>query len=81
METTASAKFDQTLNEATLSLKPFALRLTKDSEAANDLLQETVLKAFTNKEKFSTGTWKLSRSTGTASRNPVGRLPMSLYNR
>jgi RNA polymerase sigma-70 factor (ECF subfamily) len=30
--------------------------LTKDSEDANDLLQETMLKAFTNREKFAEGT-------------------------
>jgi RNA polymerase sigma-70 factor (ECF subfamily) len=38
------------------SLKPFALKLTKDMEEANDLLQETILKAFTNRDKFTDGT-------------------------
>lgn len=38
------------------ALKPFAIKLTRDSEDANDLLQETVLKAFNNREKFSEGT-------------------------
>lgn len=38
------------------SLKPFALKLTKDAEEANDLLQETMLKAITNKDKFTEGT-------------------------
>lgn len=38
------------------SLKPFALKLTKDVEEANDLLQETMLKAITNKDKFTEGT-------------------------
>jgi RNA polymerase sigma-70 factor (ECF subfamily) len=37
-------------------LKPFALKLTRDVEDANDLLQETILKAFSNKDKFTDGT-------------------------
>ncbi len=49
-------EFSYSLNKMTKSLKPFALRLTKDIEEANDLLQETVLKAFTNREKFTDGT-------------------------
>jgi RNA polymerase sigma-70 factor (ECF subfamily) len=49
-------EFDSTIAKAVRSLRPFALRLTKDIEDANDLLQETVLKAFTNKEKFADGT-------------------------
>lgn len=47
-------------NEMLLSnadfLKPFAVNLTKDTEAANDLYQETLYKALANKEKYSTGT-------------------------
>ncbi len=49
-------EFSFTINKAAKSLKPFALRLTKDSEDANDLLQETLLKAYINREKFSEGT-------------------------
>jgi len=49
-------EFGYSINKISSSLKPFALRLTKDDEAANDLLQETVLKAFTNREKFTDGT-------------------------
>lgn len=49
-------EFGYSINKVTSSLKPFALRLTKDDEAANDLLQETVLKAFTNREKYTDGT-------------------------
>jgi RNA polymerase sigma-70 factor (ECF subfamily) len=45
-----------TLNQMSKTLRPFALKLTKDSEDANDLLQETLLKAFTNREKFNEGT-------------------------
>lgn len=37
-------------------LKPFAMKLTRDVEDAHDLMQETVLKAFNNQDKFSEGT-------------------------
>ena len=37
-------------------LKPFAINLTRDTEAANDLYQETLYKALANKEKYHTGT-------------------------
>lgn len=49
-------EFTYSLNRVSKSLKPFALRLTKDVEDANDLLQETLMKAFTNREKFTDGT-------------------------
>ncbi|GAB4125919.1 MAG: RNA polymerase sigma factor [Raineya sp.] len=49
-------EFDYQLEKASKSLKPFAMRLTKDLEDANDLIQETLYKAFTNKDKFSDGT-------------------------
>ncbi len=49
-------EFSYTLTQMTKSLQPFAMKLTKDSEEANDLLQETLLKAYTNREKFSEGT-------------------------
>lgn len=38
------------------NLRPAALKLTKDMEAANDLIQDTLLKALSNREKFSEGT-------------------------
>ena len=38
------------------TLKPFALKLTKDQDDAKDLLQETMLKALTNRDKFTDGT-------------------------
>ena len=37
-------EFSYSISQMTKSLKPFALKLTKDSEDANDLLQETFLK-------------------------------------
>jgi RNA polymerase sigma factor (sigma-70 family) len=49
-------EFGYALQTIAHTLKPFAMKLTKDAEEANDLLQETVLKAFTNREKFSEGT-------------------------
>ncbi|TAE46520.1 MAG: RNA polymerase sigma factor [Bacteroidetes bacterium] len=38
------------------SLKPIAFKLTRDSEEANDLMQETLLKAIANQDKFTDGT-------------------------
>ena len=49
-------EFSYSLDKMSKSLKPFALKLTKDVEEANDLLQETILKAFTNRDKFTDGT-------------------------
>ncbi len=49
-------EFSYTINNLSGSLRPFALRLTKDMEEANDLLQETILKAFSNRDKFTDGT-------------------------
>jgi RNA polymerase sigma-70 factor (ECF subfamily) len=49
-------EFSYTINKLSGSLKPFALRLTKDMEDANDLMQETILKAYTNRDKFTDGT-------------------------
>jgi RNA polymerase sigma-70 factor (ECF subfamily) len=49
-------EFGHHVNDLSLSLKPFAMRLTKDSEAAEDLLQDTILKAFSNRDKFKDGT-------------------------
>ena len=37
-------------------LKPFAINLTRDTEAANDLYQETLYKALSNQEKYNAGT-------------------------
>jgi RNA polymerase sigma-70 factor (ECF subfamily) len=49
-------EFSYSINQMTTSLRPFALKLTKDVEEANDLLQETMLKAYTNRDKFAEGT-------------------------
>lgn len=37
-------------------LRPFAINLTRDMEAANDLYQETLYKALANQEKYNAGT-------------------------
>lgn len=49
-------EFTQHIGKVSKSLRPFALRLTKDVEDANDLLQDTLLKAFTNRDKYTDGT-------------------------
>ena len=49
-------EFSYELNSLSTTLKPYALKLTKDNEEANDLMQETMMKAFINREKFSEGT-------------------------
>ncbi len=49
-------EFGNSVEKLHSSLKPFALRLTKDREDADDLLQETMLKAYTNRNKFTNGT-------------------------
>lgn len=37
-------------------LKPFAITLTRDTETAKDLLQETMFRALANQEKYNVGT-------------------------
>jgi RNA polymerase sigma-70 factor (ECF subfamily) len=49
-------EFGYKIENLTSSLKPYALKLTKDGEDANDLLQETVFKAYNNRDKFQDGT-------------------------
>lgn len=49
-------EFGYKIENLTSSLKPYALKLTKDGEDANDLLQETVFKAYSNRDKFQDGT-------------------------
>ena len=49
-------EFGYKIKNLTSSLKPYALKLTKDGEEANDLLQETMFKAYSNREKFQDGT-------------------------
>ncbi|REG81061.1 RNA polymerase sigma factor [Algoriphagus antarcticus] len=51
-----SIEFSYSLNQLTSVLKPFALKLTRDLDDANDLLQDTMVKAYTNQDKFAEGT-------------------------
>lgn len=48
--------FNDHLGQASKSLKPFAMRLTKNLDEANDLIQDTLMKAFVHKDKFERGT-------------------------
>jgi RNA polymerase sigma factor (sigma-70 family) len=49
-------EFEELLVDNSDFLKPFAINLTRDNEAAKDLYQETLYKALANKEKYSAGT-------------------------
>jgi len=53
---TAKPEFDKMLLTNADFLKPFAINLTRDTEAANDLYQETLYKALANQEKYNVGT-------------------------
>ena len=48
--------FDNRFYQMTNMLQAFAYNLTKNSEDAKDLYQETAFRAMTNREKFRTGT-------------------------
>lgn len=52
----STADFNQTVVNNADFLKPFAIRLTRDMEAAKDLFQETLYRALANKDKFSADT-------------------------
>lgn len=51
-----SIEFSYSLNQLSGVMKPFALKLTRDLDDANDLLQDTMVKAYTNQDKFAEGT-------------------------
>lgn len=52
----STQEFNQMLLHNTEFLKPFALTLTRDHEAAKDLYQETLFRALANKDKYNVGT-------------------------
>ena len=52
----STLEFNQLLLSNTEFLKPFAITLTRDNEAAKDLLQETMYRALANQEKYNVGT-------------------------
>ncbi len=49
-------EFDRLLLTNSEFLKPFAITLTRDSETAKDLVQETMYRAVANREKYNFGT-------------------------
>jgi len=52
----STIEFNQMLLSNTDFLKPFAFTLTRDNETAKDLLQETMFRALSNREKYHVGT-------------------------
>lgn len=48
--------FQSEVKIATVVLKPHAMRLTRDINDAEDLIQETIVRALTNEDKFQEGT-------------------------
>jgi RNA polymerase sigma factor (sigma-70 family) len=52
----SAAEFNEILLSHSGSLRPFAVSLTHDQEAAKDLYQETVYRALANRDKYCTGT-------------------------
>jgi RNA polymerase sigma-70 factor (ECF subfamily) len=52
----STAEFNQLLVSNADFLKPFAVTLTRDSDAAKDLFQETLFRALSNKDKYNVGT-------------------------
>jgi RNA polymerase sigma factor (sigma-70 family) len=52
----STIEFSQVIINNSEYLKPFAVSLTRDSETAKDLLQETMFRALANKEKYNAGT-------------------------
>ena len=52
----STAEFNQMLINNAEFLKPFAVTLTRDQEAAKDLFQETLFRALSNQDKYHVGT-------------------------
>lgn len=52
----SATEFNQLLTGNADFLKPFAITLTRDPDAAADLYQETLYKALANQEKYNVGT-------------------------
>jgi RNA polymerase sigma factor (sigma-70 family) len=52
----STLEFNQLLVNNAEFLKPFAITLTKDSESAKDLFQETLYRALANRDKYNVGT-------------------------
>ena len=54
-------------------LKPFAVNLTRDADAASDLYQETLYKALANQEKYKPGTNKGREMTSAIRENRISK--------
>jgi RNA polymerase sigma factor (sigma-70 family) len=52
----STVEFNQMLVNNAEFLKPFAITLTRDTETAKDLFQETLYRALANKDKYNVGT-------------------------
>jgi len=52
----ATSEFSTDVVRMHSSLKPFALKLTRNLDDAEDLIQETMFRAFSNEDKFQRGT-------------------------
>lgn len=52
----SNAEFSLLLTDNAEFLRPFAINLTKDHESAKDLYQDTLYRAFSNKDKYHVGT-------------------------
>jgi RNA polymerase sigma-70 factor (ECF subfamily) len=52
----STLEFNQMLMSNAEFLKPFAITLTRDTESAKDLFQETLYRALANKDKYNVGT-------------------------
>ena len=67
----------QTVRDALVAaipnLRAFAISLTGDPNRANDLVQETLLKAWANRDKFATGSnlkaWLVGTHHGVGAKN------------
>jgi RNA polymerase sigma-70 factor (ECF subfamily) len=52
----STVEFNQSLISNTEYLRPFAMTLTRDMESAKDLIQETLYRALSNRDKYNAGT-------------------------
>src|SRR5271170_4701062 len=52
----SNLEFNQLLVNNAEFLKPFAVTLTRDTEDAKDLFQETIFRALANSDKYNVGT-------------------------
>ena len=52
----STIEFNQVLLTNADHLRPYAITLTRDTESAKDLLQETMYRALANSEKYNAGT-------------------------